>query len=116
MPSSFNETLPPLDEPSQELSKADETARRQHAFPLQHFERQQTRLAHQFAPIAAQRSPIAVLPKQVRGFAQDAKIPLPISRLRGVVERVMLAVGERVSHVGINWIKHGSKPLEGGQR
>jgi hypothetical protein len=74
---------------------ADKPARRQHAFALQYVERQKLGSAHQLAPIVAQTRPAVVFPEKMGGFAQDAQVPVPALRFGGVVESVVLAVGER---------------------
>jgi hypothetical protein len=75
---------------------ADKPAPRQHAIALEHVEGQKPGGAHQLAPIATEARTAIIFPEQMGGFTQDAEIPVPAEGFGGIVEGVVLAVGEIV--------------------
>ena len=86
--------LPEAVDPGRVEIDADKAAGRQGSFAFQQVEGQQAGRAHQLAPVAAEPGAVAVLPEQEGGFAQDAEVAFAAGGFRGVVEGVVLAVGE----------------------
>src|SRR5438552_2417581 len=65
---------------------ADEAAGCKDTFTFEQVEGEESRLAHQLAPVATETVTVAVCPQKERGFTQDAEIAFPAGHLGGVVE------------------------------